>query len=283
MRILLLTPVLLIAASPPVTGAAVMRDGISHPTAPLRVVLRVTTGGGFVAPQTNLRSLPSFTLYGDGSVIVPVAVPQISPGPAIAPLVRKRLSERQVQALLQRARRAGLLAPRPIDYGDMGSVGVSDGPTTTLVVNAGGKRVTRQAYALGIAVGSGRLSAAQVSARRALAQFIARLPLGSAGSRSLPHAIAVYVAPASAPAPAGAKRIVWPLRSDLASAGKRASTGLPYRCITVGGKDVKTLLATLRRATEQSPWTMRGRPGRVFDLIARPLLPDERGCPVAHP
>ena len=282
MRILL-TSALLVVASSQVAGAAAARDAISHPTAPARVVLRVTTGGGFVAPQTNLRALPSFTLYGDGSVIVPGAIPQIFPGPAISPLVRRRLSEHQVQALLERARQAGLLARGRIDYGDMSAVGVSDGPTTTLVVNAGGRTAVREAYALGIGGGAGRLTASQVDARKALARFIAALPLGPSGSRYLPHAIAVYAARATAPAPAGTGRVVWPLKSNLATAGKPASNGLAYRCITVDGKDVRTLLARLRTANEQSRWAMRGSPGRSYELIARPLLPDEPGCPVATP
>ena len=41
---------------------------------------------------------------------------------------------------------AGLLAPRTIDYGDMGSIGIADAPTTTLVVNAA--RPQRQAAGL---------------------------------------------------------------------------------------------------------------------------------------
>ena len=113
-RIPLLTCVLLSGAAALLSSgtatAQVREAAISHPTAATRVVLRVSSGGGFVAPQTNLRALPSFTLYGDGTVIVPGAVPQIFPGPAIDPLVRRKLDERQVQALLARARRAGLLA-----------------------------------------------------------------------------------------------------------------------------------------------------------------------------
>ncbi|MDP9259718.1 MAG: hypothetical protein M3Q31_24640 [Actinomycetota bacterium] len=283
MRIPLLTYVLLIAGFSQVAAAATARVAITHPTAPGKVVLRMSSGGGFVAPQTNLRALPSFTLYGDGTVIVPGAVPQIFPGPAIDPLVRSKLDERQVQALLKRARRSGLLARGAIDYGDMGSVGVSDAPTTTLVVNAGRRRVTRQAYALGIGVGSGRLTAKQVRARQALARFIAALPLKLSGASYTPHAIAVYVAQSAAPAPAGARRVVWPLRSDLATAGKPAANGLAYRCVTVGGTDVTTLLASLRTASAQSRWVVRGRANRTYQLVVRPLLPDEPGCPIATP
>jgi hypothetical protein len=282
MRIVLLSSLLIASGLAVAAGTATarpQRDAIKHPTAPARVVLRVSSGGGFVTPQTNLRALPSFTLYGDGTVIVPGPIIQIYPGPALYPLVRSKLDERAVQALLQRARLAGLLAPRAIDYGGMGAVGVSDMPTTTLLVNAAGKRFKRQAYALGATAQGGRLSPAQARARRALQQFIAGLPHGAPGTVSRPHAIAVYVTPFRGQAQPGAAPIVWPLKSNLATAGNPVSSGLGYRCISVGGKDARTLLATLRKANEQSRWTARAGAKAAYQLIARPLLPDERGCP----
>ena len=67
----------------------------------------------------------------------------------------------------------------------MGAVGVSDMPTTTLLVNAAGRHVKRQAYALGAAERGGRLSAAQSGARGVRSQqFIAKLPHGLAGAQS---------------------------------------------------------------------------------------------------
>jgi hypothetical protein len=247
MRILLLTSVLLLAGFPHASGASTARSAgpaIAHPTAPTEIVVRVSSGGGFVAPQASLRALPSFTLYGDGTVIAPGAVIQIFPGPAIYPLVRSKLSEPQMQELLKRARRAGLLARGTIDYGNMGAVGVSDAPTTALVVNAGGRHIDRQAYALSINARAGRLSVKQVRARQALARFIATLPRGLAGVRYVPRAIAVYIAPSSGAARPGTGRVVWPLKSDLATAGRPVSSGLGYRCISVRGQDAKALLAT---------------------------------------
>jgi len=135
MRILL-TSVLFLAALPSAAGAT-----IGHPRSPATIVLRISSGGGFVTPQTNLRALPSFTLYGDGTVIVPGVITQMYPGPAIYPLVRSKLRESQVQALLRRAARAGLLVRGPIDYG---TVGVSDMPTTTVLLNAAGRHVKRR-------------------------------------------------------------------------------------------------------------------------------------------
>jgi hypothetical protein len=153
MRHLTLSALVLAAA---LSAAPAAPAAIVHPRKATDVVVRVGTGGGFVPVQVNLRALPSFTLYGDGTVIVPGPVIQIYPGPAIYPLVRSRLSEHQVQALLRRAQAAGLLARGSIGYGDMGAVGVSDMPTTTLIVNARGRHVERAAYALG-ATGDRRL------------------------------------------------------------------------------------------------------------------------------
>lgn len=250
MRILLLTPFLLAVLFSASSGASPERAAIAHPTAADKVVLRVVSGGGFVPVSVNLRLLPSFTLYGDGTVIVPGAVIQIYPGPATSPLVRSKLSERQVQAILQRAQAAGLLAPGRVDYGDMGTVGISDAPTTTLTVNAGGRHISRSAYALGISAPSDRMPAKQAAARRALAGFIAKLPTGHAGAQYAPHALAVYVAPFTGEKQKGAKPVVWPLKRNLATAGKRVSSGLNYRCMYVAGPAATTLFASLRKANE---------------------------------
>ena len=276
MRTPLLIPLLLLAPTCSAAAATPSHTSIRHPTARTQVVLRVASGGGFVAPQVNLRAVPSFTLYGDGTIVVPGPVIQIYPGPAILPLVRSKLAERRVQAILARARAAGLLARGAIDYG---MPGVSDMPTTTLSLNADGRQVTRRAYALGATAGGRPLPAKQAKARRALATFIAGLPHGLAGSRYTPHAIAVYVQPASGQAQPGSRPVVWPLKSNLATAGKRGASGLDYRCITVSGADVPALLSTLRRANELSRWKPRAGSGSAYSIVARPLLPDERACP----
>ena len=75
---------------------------------------------------------------------------------------------RRCRPLLRNARRAGLLARGPVSYGDMGTIGVADAPTTTVHLNAAGRRVVRDAYALGFAAGGSRLPPAQAAARRAL-------------------------------------------------------------------------------------------------------------------
>jgi hypothetical protein len=237
--------------------------------------VRVDSGGGFVPVQVNLRNLPEFALYGDGTAIVPGAVTMIYPGPAITPLRSFRLSERQVQAVLVRAQRAGLLVRHAIAYGQPP---VSDMPTTTLVVRANGRRVVRSAYALGASVGGSGVTPAQAAARRALSRFVASLPRGRAAKPYAPAALAVYAAPYQGTPQAGASRRPWPLASDLATAGRRVSSGLAYRCLTVRGDGARRLLASLRRANEQTRWFVRSHRAGSYQLVVRPLLPDEPSC-----
>lgn len=278
MRIIcpLLVAVSLVA---PATPANALASRIVHPTGATDVVIRVSSGGGFVAPQSLLGAVPEFTLYGDGTIIVPGAIPQISPGPAIRPLLRGHLREPQVQALLRQALRSGLLARHPIDYGDMGSVGISDAPSTTVRVHAAGRRVLREAYALGIATGSSRMPPAQATARRDLARFVAALPTRPTGAHYTPQAVVVFITPWNTTGqPVTGPSIRWPLAGDLATAGRRLPTGPGYRCLALRGSAAKTLLATLHAANDRSRWTARARSKRAYALIARPLLPDERRC-----
>ena len=161
----------------------------------------------------------------------------------------------------------------------MGTIGVSDAPTTTLIVNAAGRHVARQAYALGITAAGGRLSPRRPRRARRSRASSPGCRRGSSGKHYTPHAIAAYVGPYRGQAQPGAKRVVWPLASNLATAGKRVSSGLEYRCIVVGGTGVEKLTATLRKANEQSRWAARPGAKASYQLIARPLLPDERRCP----
>ena len=88
-------------------------------------------------------------------------------------------------------------------------------------------------------------------------RFVARLPQGLSGGRYAPRGFAVYAGPFRSQPQKGAAPIVWPLKRDLATAGKLVSSGLGYRCMSVTGKPAQILLATLRKANEQSQWTAR--------------------------
>ena len=260
---------------PPTTGPI----GIDHPSGPTDVVLRVTVGGGFVQPSYTLRSVPQYTLYGDGTVITPGAVPAIYPGPAVAPLTATRLDKDHVPALLRAARDGGLLGAGTIDYGDMGTIGVADAPTTTVLIAADGHTSSRSAYALSEATAGGSgLSATQSAARAALSAFVASLAAPDGATPYVPAALAVYVGQYQGVASAAGAPLVWPLASNLATAGTKLASGLDYRCIPVTGADVASLLPVLRGATEESQWVAAASSNATFGLVVRALLPDEQPC-----
>ena len=253
-------------------------SGISHPTGPDDVVIQVTSDGGYVPLEVTLRAVPQFTLFGDGTVIVPGPMVMKYPGPAIYPLRTFTLSEPEVQALLTAAKDAGLLDAAAPDYGDMGSVGVSDQATTTLLLNADGGSVRRAAYALTFESSGSRLTESQARARRALAGFINDLPMPSTDAAYTPARLAVYVAPIQVDPEMGARPAVWPLESDLATAGTKLPSWPDHRCIAVDGEDARTLLGALSTADELTQWLPRENTDVAYRLVARPLLPGEVAC-----
>ncbi|HWO70215.1 MAG TPA: hypothetical protein VNP94_05610 [Actinomycetota bacterium] len=260
--------------------------GIPHPTGPDDLVLRVATGGGFVPPAYAFRELPSFSLYGDGRLIRPGATIEIYPGPALPGLYVTRISEEGVQAILARAREAGLLGPdRRLDWPV-----VADAPWTTFTVAAGGVSHVVSAYALGFEEGTeGGLppgvTEEEAAARRELAAFLRALgdlrswlPAGAVGPEEPyePHALRVLVEPwREAPDPALAQpEVAWPL-GPLAGFGEPSGLAPGARCGVVEGSDLRALLPLAERANELTSWTSGGE---RYLLTFRPLLPDESGC-----
>jgi len=126
-------------------------EGIPHPTGPTDVLLRYEMGGGFVPFGHFVTQAPSFTLYGDGSVIFrdeTAAPPQpdgsISPMP---PFTAARLGEARIQELLAFALDEGGLGTARDAYPyDM----VADAPSSIFEIHAGGIDRVVSVYALGI-------------------------------------------------------------------------------------------------------------------------------------
>lgn len=108
---------------------------------------------GFTPVEWALTDAPSFILYGDNRLIFrPSPDPQVQMGPgATRPaFVVARMNAEQVDALLRYALGPGGLLDARESYTDMM---VSDAPTTTFTIDAGGVTKTVQAYGLGIDAG----------------------------------------------------------------------------------------------------------------------------------
>lgn len=251
---------------------------ITHPTGENEVVLRVSTGGGYVPVEYNLTQLPKFTLYGDGTVIVTGPVIKAYSGPALPNLQTATISEEAVQAILSAARKAGLFA-NGVDYGEPQ---VTDLGTTTITVNAGRTTYQTDIYALGAESEAGGLARKQKQARAAISDLIGKL-LDLTAFETGELQWTAYEYPALAvfsrtvdsgldPGTYGAEpnRLEWPL-GDLSTLGE-AVRPASYRKVVVSGKDLATLQPLLNEATQTTIWTDGDS---EYNLYFRPLLPDE--------
>lgn len=256
--------------------------GIEHPTGADEVVLRVAYEGGFVPVDYALRTIPSWTLYGDGTLVMQAPQIEIYPGPALPALTATPITEAGVQSILTAARDAGLM------NGDAsyGNDCVADAATTVFTTNANGTTSVVSAYALDVGQPTGSCGGEKdADERAALAEFQLQLgdlpswlPQGSVGQEQPldPTALRVYSRPYKGTPDPPQEDVTWPLGEPLGAFGDRVeSYGAPLRCGVVGGEDVSMLLPAAQEANEITPWTSEGE---EYHVIFRPLLPDENGC-----
>jgi hypothetical protein len=256
---------------------------IDHPTGADQLVFRVAQGGGFVPIEYNLRSVAGISIFGDGRMIVEGPMIEIYPGPALPNLQVTRLTEEAVQAILQEARRAGLLGlDATYDYPC-----VTDLPTTTFTVVAEGRTHTVSAYALGFTEGaetSADCPGVDAAARAKLFDFQMKLgdlrswlPEGSIGQEEPfePSEMRIYVLPYRGDPALTQPAAEWPLSQTLHRFGDEDPNLADIRCGVIGGNDLEVLMPEARTANELTPWTSEGG---EFSLIFRPLLPDEHTC-----
>jgi hypothetical protein len=191
---LALLPLALVACADAATGPVSVE--IPHGTAPTDVLVRVALEGGFVPLEWTFTNVPVFSLYGDGTLVVPGAQIEIYPAPALPALSRRHVDEAGVQAILVEALDA--IGGVPDDLSDLGTTAIADAPSTAITVSAG--RVDRTIRVYALAELNGRpdgMPDDEYRARRGLQELVARLgsleswlPAGSLGStvrRSAPE------------------------------------------------------------------------------------------------
>lgn len=253
--------------------------GIDHPTDPNTVILKVNVGGGFVPVEYNLASVPSYSLYGDGTLVTPGPITLEYPGAARTPMFTQKLDEAAIQEILIRARDAGLLTAPTVPYGDMGTIGISDAPTTVLTITADGSTVTHEAYALEMGADAPGVPADVAAARKNLAGFIASLGAGGGTEPYVPAAVEVWVGPYAGEPQPGQAPVVWPLSSNLtAMSGETDATGYGT-CTVVEGADATTLLDTVDTKTNAATqWIAAADQNTTYRVVVRPVLPGETPC-----
>ena len=262
--------------------------GIAHPSGANDLVLRIEVAGGMLAPGATLNQIPMLSIFGDGRVIVSGPQIEIYPGPALPNVISYRISEEGLQKILENADAAGLLGPDAhYDYPF-----ITDVPTTTFTVVARGATHVISAYALSEAsANDAQLDPDVRRARAALYAFEQKVSdvRGFLGPTVVmepeapyqPAAIRIYASPAQPEQGGGGEANFqdWPLSTPLASFGAPTGTLEGMRCGAVTGDDLKALMPQLKAANQLTYW--RSDSG-TFQLILRPLLPDESGCPAPN-
>ena len=257
------------------TGGA---EPIDHPTGADELILRWEQTGGFVPYEYELRRIPGWSLYGDGTLVVPGPMIEIYPPPAWPALVGTSITEDGVQAILQAAQAAGLMdGDASYDYAC-----ITDMPTTVFTTVALGTTSVVSAYALSA---NGSCPDVDEEARATLAGFQTKLgdlaswlPEGSIGPEVPFDAreLRVYAMPYEGDPELPQEPVGWPLPTPLSKLGEEvpgAAQGL--RCGVVSGGDLDTLRTLAESTNELTPWVSADA---AYRLLLRPLLPDEHGC-----
>jgi len=262
-------------------GSTGSGGGIDHPTGADQLVLRIEYQGGFVPYEYNLKRVPGWSLFGDGTVIVEGPVIEIYPGPAMPNLQAFTLTEEAVQTILEAARDAGLMD------GDAtyGYPCIADAADTVFTVTAGGTTSVVSAYALEFSdPAPDACPDVDTEARAELLEFSRMigdlqswLPEGSIGAEQPyePTEMRVYVLPYQGEPELPQNETEWPLSEPLVAFGEPVADGNEARCGVVSGDDLAELLPLAQQANELTPWTSGGE---QYRLIFRPLLPDEHTC-----
>jgi hypothetical protein len=253
-------------------GTAESVTGIAYDTSPDSVVLRLSSGGGFVPMEIAFLEVPQLVVYGDGRVITidPDAQPDFANLPATSQLLLRQLDEEGMQALLLAAQEHGLFDDAP----DYGQPNVTDMPGTSLTIAANGTTVDRSVYALGFDDPAAGLTPDQLAARKELGAFIEQaLDLDTLAAGHV-TATEPYVADRF-----DVRR--FEILDDVATDGEverqpwpEAAGDPPPKdgCITVSGPEAAAIGEAFANAGSNDRWTLSGV---EFRALARPILPGE--------
>lgn len=256
--------------------------GIDHGTARDQVLVRVAFEGGFTPIGWRYTNLPIFSLYGNGTLVLPGAQIELYPGPALPAISRRQIEEPGIQAILEEALDA--IADVPARLNDLGFMGIADAPTTVISVTAAGEDRTIRAYALAeLTERPEGMPEEEYRARLRLQELVTKLgtletwlPVGSLGPEAAYEASAarLFVGPYRRVDDLPQEAIRWPLDGALAAFGG-VTNGSDTRCGVVEGEDWDAVHEAASRANELTPWTDAGT---TYSIMFRPLLPDETGC-----
>lgn len=250
------------------------------------VVARIEHTGGLVPYETLFTNLPSFTVVGDGRVIVQGPVAEIFPGPALPNVLVRRLTEEGIQSLIFRMNETGLFEES--QSFNAASEFVADAHTTAFTLRADSREVVVDVYGLGLLSGLDEVPPgvpeSELAAHEALTALEGDLldleswiPADDWADAEwqpyVPTAFRLLVTNIDdvEPLPEEPEPVPWPGSTPPDEIGELSSVQ-NVRCGLVMGEEAATWYAALQEATQATRWLHDGHEYRV---TPRPLLPDE--------
>jgi hypothetical protein len=267
------------ASSPPTTAGPTKAATAPPTPAAGGLLLRIDSAGGLAAPQEQFLRLPQVAVYQDGSLVTQGPMLELYPGPALPNLQVTRLSAAGVARIVELARAAGLRGPnRRLEAG-----GIADAPATVFTAVIDGERHVTTAVALatesGLTVPDGDLPARQALLVLQQAVGDMRSTPGAVVGDDAPYqwsALRVVVTTQLPPDDGIQAQILgWPLPTPLAEFGAPVAADPNLRCGVLEGDDLARVQPLLAKANQLTRW--QSGPTK-FQLLLRPLLPDESGC-----
>jgi hypothetical protein len=267
------------SVAPPTASPVNPTPVISTPTQP------PADAGSYWLRMTTWQAIPPLDLFGvtptavitaDGDYLLPGAVPAIFPGPLVAPLFARQVSDAGRAQILAWADELGLLGGET-DF--TGGLLVPGGVTGRIELTVDGRLVTLTGLPEAV-VG------ADPGTPEAFGEFwwrIASLPETLAGELGpegpyAPTGYALLVGPAPAPHDGLSGAIAdWPLEAALGSFGEPVANGTA-RCGLVEGEDAAALRPALEAANQLTQWTQDPETSATFGVTVRPIVAGENPC-----
>ncbi|PRZ42464.1 hypothetical protein CLV47_10586 [Antricoccus suffuscus] len=253
---------LLCGCSITLDGRGSTRHTFTPPTGPDDVVVQVVTAGGYAPLSSYLRTTASYTLLGDGTLIVADG----DYGDALVSLEMATIGTAQISDIVKNADNAGILGPES----DYDQPNVTDMPSTSVAVNVDDTSYSQSAYALYFDEHDDDLSGPAQKRRAQLRDFIDHIDeLATDTVDYAPDAIVIYRLPADEGS--GSEPVKpWPIAT-----APPASNGSPT-CIVVDGDEANILAAAAQDADADDLWQVGTETPTTFAM--RPLLPGDKGC-----
>ena len=230
------------------------------------VLIEISNEGGFMPVEMSILQVPGFTVFADGSVVTLAVGQNGFPGPALPSLVRYQLDETTFADILTFTDDLGIADIDELDIND--APNVADAGTTVLRYwdDAGEHRIS--IYALGIDGADGRGAIIQ-----SMMSVLDRARTSGDSAPFVPERMVVFAQVAEgfdqAVVTAGGE---WPLPITPDEMNAQVAA---FSCATLNGDDAAMAADALAGTTSMTLWDLEGV---EYQILARPLLPQQEGC-----